>query len=597
MKKSVGHLPLKTIIDKTLGRETCELALMHADVVDVFGREVLPDRTVLIDSGMILAVVPADECPVPNAKETVDCRRHFLTPGLTDAHVHIESTLLTPENFARAVLPCGTTCVVADPHEIANVSGSRGIEYMLEASEGLPVRIMLAAPSCVPCTPFEDSGAVLDAEALAPFMQHERICSLGEVMNYPGLLACDEDLLRKVARTTALGKTADGHCPGLGGLSLQAYAAAGITTDHETTEKDAIRERIRAGMYVFIREGSAALGLKEMIRTVTPENAGRFCFCTDDLHAEDILKFGHINVILRRAVRAGIPAPTAVAMATINPAQCYGFKNMGAVAPGYKADLVLMEDLKRFKPLRVWSGGRLAVSDGTLAPMRQAVPVPEEIRNSMHVQEIRTKDLVLPVPSGRARVVCVEPYSLVTDCKVMDVAVDKDGNFATRENANLCKLAVIERHKGLKKIGLGILKGYFNSGYLKGGAVATSISHDSHNIVVAGRSDAGMLMAVNKVIEMGGGIAMVRDGAVAAALKLPVAGLMSEESAEDVARELKVINDLAASYAACEGVAPLTTLSFMALCVIPHLKVNTRGLFDVDAFKFVPVDAGADTAE
>ena len=592
MSKQEKRLPLKKAVAMTLGREACDLALINANVVDVFGRTVLEDRTVLVAGGQILAVVPSAKCPSPNAKEIFDCRHRYLTPGLTDAHVHIESTLLTPENFARAVLPCGTTCVIADPHEIANVSGLRGIEYMLDASEGLPVHIMLAMPSCVPCTPFEDAGAELDASAIARLMGHERICALGEVMNYPGLLAGDDDLLAKVEKAEELGKVADGHCPSLSGLDLQAYAGCGIRADHETTEPDLVRERIEAGMYVFIREGSAAQGLEQMLPAVTSDNAGRFCFCTDDLHAEDLLHSGHINSILAKAVSLGLPAATAVAMATLNPAQCFGLKHRGAVAPGYRADLVLMEDLVDFKPCRVWSDGACVADGDTICGFREPVAVPEEILHSMHVAELAPDCLKLPVPSGKARVISINPYSLVTDSVIMDVITDEEGNLATRQNTDLCKIAVIERHKGLNHIGLGILKGYFYSGQLLGGAVATSISHDSHNIVVAGRTDEGMLLAARTVIEMGGGLCMVRDGKVVSSLRLPVAGLMSQEGAEFVAKGLQVLDSIARQCRCCEGVTPLTTLAFMALCVIPSLKVNTRGLFDVNAFKFVSVDAG-----
>lgn len=592
MERSESVSVLQRRVAMALGREACDLALTHADVVDVFGREVLKNRTVLVGDGHVLAVLP-DICSTElKAKTVVDCQGRVLMPGLMDAHVHIESTLMAPEEFARAVLACGTTCVVADPHEIANVAGAAGIQYMLDASENLPVRVLVALPSCVPCTPFEDAGAILNAADLEPLMRHERVCSLGEVMNYPGLLAGDPDLLAKVSAAHALGKTVNGHCPGLTSRELDAYAGCGIGDDHEEVSPECLREHVQAGMYVFIREGSAARGLNRMITAVTPENAHRFCFCTDDLHAEDILEKGHINAILAGAVRLGLPAATAVAMATLHPAQCFNLKKTGAVAPGYRADLVLMEDLCDFRPLKVWSAGQLVRDEKGVLPVRASVPVPECILRSMHLGVFDLASLKLAVPSKRARVIGLLPHSLMTEAKIMDIDVDADGCFDPALNPGLCKIAVVERHKGLGLTGLGILDGYTKQGAMLGGALATSISHDSHNIVTAGSNDADMLLAVRTVAEMGGGIALVREGAVVASLKLPVGGLMTQEGATRVARDLTAINSAARSYAVSDDVDPVVTLSFMALCVIPSLKMNTRGLFDVTTFSFVPVDAG-----
>lgn len=583
---------LRSMVEMAQGKRPCDLILTHARVVDVFGREVLENRTVLTGAGRILAVLPDAACTGMQAAEVVDCAGRYLLPGLMDAHVHIESTMLTPPSFARAVLACGTTRVVADPHEIANVAGRDGIAYMLKASAGLPCHIHIALPSCVPCTPFEDAGAVLDAAALGDFYAEERVCSLGEVMNVPGVLGADEDMLAKIAAARAAGRMVDGHCPGLAGAGLQAYAACGMGNDHEEEDPEVLREHISSGLYVFVREGSAARSLARVLPCVTEKNAHRFCLCTDDLHAEDILKSGHINAILRKAVALGLNAPTAVAMATINTATCFGFDRCGAVAPGYVADMVLVDSLTNFAVQAVWSEGKQVVSDGRVLYEAAPCPVPAHIEHSVHVKEPSLEDLKLPVPSGRARVIGMLPHNLATRALVREVAVDEESNFAAAQNPGLCKIAVFERHKGLGLAGCGILENYALPGRLLGGALATSISHDSHNIVVAGSSDADMLAAVRQVAAMNGGIAIVHNGECTASLPLPVAGLMSSAPAEEIAGRLAAIEEAARSFAVSQDIDPVMTLSFMALCVIPELRVHTRGLFDVTSFSFTSVDAG-----
>lgn len=596
--KGAGPELLQRRVAMVMGREVCDLVLENVQVVDVFGREVLPDRVVLVGDGVVLAVLKSSEVQEIRARERVDCQGKFLAPGLMDAHVHIESSLLTPPSFAKAVLPCGTTRVVADPHEIANVCGAAGIRYMLEASRDLPVRVHVALPSCVPCTPFEDAGAVLDASSLEEFWTEERVCSLGEVMNYPGLLQGDEDLLAKIAAARTAGRMVDGHCPGLAGRELQAYWSAGVGNDHEELDPELVREHVRAGAYVFVREGSAAKSLSSVLPAVTAQNAHRFCVCTDDLHAEDILKRGHINAILARAVSLGLDAPTAVSMATINTALCFGFANCGAVAPGYEADLVLFEDLVSFRPAKVWCQGRLAAENGRVLA-RSGQPtrsrrVFEAVTNTVHVGKLDVACLKLHVPSGKARVIGLLPHNLCTVAKILPVEVDEEGLFGAGKNPGLCKIAVFERHRALGLVGLGILEGYAKQGRLLGGALATSISHDSHNIVAAGSSDEDILLAVQTVAEGGGGIAIVRDGKCGAFLPLPVAGLMSEAGARDVARDFGAIEEAARAFAVSSDIDPVMTLSFMALCVIPEIRVHTRGLFDVTTFSFVPVDAGGE---
>ncbi len=583
---------LKRGIDAALGRRKSCLALTNAKVVDVMNCEVIPGATVVIDSGRIAAVLHGGEAKSVNARAVFDCGGKYLIPGLMDAHVHIESTLLTPGAFAAAVLPCGTTRVVADPHEIANVGGQLALRYMYDAAAGLPLSIHFALPSCVPCTPFEDAGAELTALDLEPFLHEEKTISLGEVMNCPGVLACDDDLLCKIRDTRNAGLAVDGHSPGLAGSGLQAYAGCGILNDHECGTPEEMKDRIAAGMYVFIREGSAARNLEALLKGLTPANAHRCAFCTDDLHAGDILARGHINHILAKAVKAGIPAPVAVSMATINPASCYGLQGVGAIAPGYAADLCLVEDLVSFRVQDVWCAGRQVVRDGRLTADIPSGPVPAPLLDSVRLGDFGARALRLPVPSGKAHVICMQPHSLVTEDRVMPVATE-DGCFAAGRNPGLCKVAVVERHKGSGKVGLGILGGYVGKGRFLGGALATSIAHDSHNIVCAGDSDEDMAAAIEAVARMHGGIALVRQGRVLASLALPVGGLMSTETAGETARKQEAIFAAARAFDVSPDVDAVMSLSFMSLCVIPALKVNTRGLFDVGKFTFVPVDAEA----
>lgn len=583
---------LKRGIDAALGRRKSCLALTNAKVVDVMNCEVIPGATVVIDGGRIAAVLRGEEAESVNAQSVVDCGGKYLIPGLMDAHVHIESTLLTPGAFAAAVLPCGTTRVVADPHEIANVGGQLALRYMYDAAAGLPLSIHFALPSCVPCTPFEDAGAELTALDLEPFLHEGKTISLGEVMNCPGVLACDDDLLCKIRDTRNARLAVDGHSPGLAGAGLQAYAGCGILNDHECGTPEEMKDRIAAGMYVFIREGSAARNLEALLKGLTPANAHRCAFCTDDLHAGDILAHGHINHILAKAVKAGIPAPVAVSMATINPASCYGLQGVGAIAPGYAADLCLVEDLVSFRVQDVWCAGRQVVRDGRLEADIPSASVPAPLLDSVRLGDFSTGALRLPVPSGKAHVIGMQPHSLVTEDRVMPVETE-DGCFVAGRNPGLCKVAVVERHKGSGKVGLGILGGYVKEGQFLGGALATSIAHDSHNIVCAGDSDEDMAAAIEAVARMHGGIALVRQGRVLASLALPVGGLMSTETAGETARKQEAIFAAARTFDVSPDVDAVMSLSFMSLCVIPALKVNTRGLFDVGKFTFVPVDAEA----
>ncbi len=571
-------------LEQAAGRAEADLRIDNAMVADVFSGEFFPS-SVCVGQGRILGF---SHLP---AREVVDAGGAYLLPGFIDGHVHIESSMLCPARFAELVLPRGTTTVIADPHEIANVKGADGVRYMLEASRGLPLDVRIMLPSCVPALPFEDAGAVLAAADLAALSDDEKVAGLGEMMNVPGVLSGDPDVLEKIRAARARGRQVDGHSPGLTGEGLDIYSAAGVGTDHECTTVEELRDRIRRGMYVLLREGSASRDLLRLLPGVTPDNSRRCLFCTDDRQPADILERGHMDSHLRIAVAAGLDAMSAIRMASLNAAECYGLRDRGAIAPGLRADLVLVDDLRHFRPLMVWTGGCLSAEGGI---MKAALPHrdPGDLRRSVNLAPLPEQPFILRLPSGPAsrkvRVISLLPHSLVTECREREIQVDSDGVFDFARNPGLLKIAVLERHHASGKIGVGLLDGSYG---LSGGAIATSVAHDSHNIVVAGDDDSDMKLAVEKLARIGGGVVMVSRGQVLDALALPIGGLMSEQPATEVADGLRRLLGLAREhYHISEDADAFMTLSFLALPVIPHLKITARGLFDVDAFRFVPVE-------
>lgn len=571
---------LKARIDKAMGREPVDLLITGAKVLDVFNGRLFEDSVAIAD-GEFVGFGEFE------ARETLDAGGRTMIPGLTDAHVHIESSMVSPRQFATCVLARGTTTVVADPHEIANVLGADGIRWMLEASRGLPLDVRLMLPSCVPATPFEHAGAVLEATDLAPLMELPGVLGLGEVMNYPGVIHADPGVLDKLMLARRSGRVADGHSPGLSGQELGAYAAAGIRTDHECTTPEELNERVRLGMYVLLREGSAARNLEALLAAVTPCNARRCLLCTDDREPADLLSRGHIDHSLRLAVAAGLDPITAVRMATLNPAECYGLDNKGAIAPGFAADFVLMDDLREFNPWRVYAGGVLTAEDGDLVA-KLPTAAPEGAEGSVRLAPLGPDALKLRLGAPRANVIGIIPDSIVTKAFVRDVVLDAEGCFHPGSNPGLAKLAVVERHKATGNVGLGIVENYG----ISGGAVATTIAHDSHNIVVAGDNDADMLAAVADLEAMGGGVTLVKGGEVLARLALPIAGLMSDAPAAEVAGTLARMLELAHDELGVDrAVQPFMTLSFLSLPVIPELKLTDTGLFDVRSFAPVGVTA------
>ncbi len=570
---------LKRMTDMAAGREPADLLIVNARVLDVFTGEIV-ESAVSVGGGRFLGF-----SGIP-ARETLDARGAWLLPGLIDAHIHIESSMASPSRFAELVMPRGTTTVIADPHEIANVLGQDIIRYMIESGRHLPLTIYVSLPSCVPATPFEDAGAVLDRAALEPFINDPSVSGIGEVMHFPGVIAGDPDMLSKILLGLHAGKTVDGHAPGVLGRDLDAYLVTGIRTAHECTTVEELQENLRRGCYVLIREGSAARNLAGLLPGISPAASRRCAFCSDDQHIGDILRRGHMDNHLRQAVQMGMDPVQAVTMCTLNAAECFGLHRKGAIAPGRDADFLLVEDLVDFRAWRVYARGRLVAENGQMLAKPDRSP---EIGNSgpcgtMHVAPLDAAAFELRIPTGRARVIGVLPGAIATRHETRDVVTDARGLFHCAENPDLCKIAVVERHRATGRMGIGLLSGYG----LRGGAVAASIAHDSHNIVVAGDNDADLLLAVRELIRMGGGVIMTRNGAVSARLPLPVAGLLTDEDPAETGRILaEMIARAHAELGIPADVDPFMTLSFMALPVIPELKLTARGLFDVRNFVFV----------
>ena len=489
--------------------------------------------------------------------------------------------MVHPAEFARAVVPHGTTTVIADPHEIANVLGLEGVRYMLEATADLPLNVYLMAPSCVPASPLETSGAALGAEDLALLFQEERVLGLGEMMNFPGVIRGVPEVLDKLQ--VARGRPRDGHAPGLSGLDLNAYVGTGIHSDHECTSLNEALEKLRLGMTIMIREGSTTHNLDDLLPLVMPGNASHCFFVSDDRHPADLLARGHIDAILAQAQpQELLPPVTLVQMATLNTARHFRLWDLGAVAPGYRADLLVLEDLETFRVAHVFKDGRLVAQDGVLLgdtlPAQRAIPP-----SCMRVPDLRAERFVITATGTRLRAIGLVPGQIITPVCVEEARVE-DGIALADPERDLLQIAVVERHHGTGNIGQGFVKGFG----LKRGAIASSVAHDSHNIIVIGCSAAEMAAAVEAVVKMGGGQAVVAGEQVLAELPLPIAGLMSDRPLEEVSAQVEALNRAAAGLG-CALDAPLMTMSFLALVVIPELKLSDRGLVDVKTFDLVPL--------
>jgi len=513
-------------------------------------------------------------------RERLDADGCFIAPGFIDAHIHLESTMLTPREFARVVVPMGTTAVVADPHEIANVLGLDGINYLLEASRDLPVTVFFMLPPCVPATDLETAGARLGAREIGMLLPHPRVLGVAEVMNYTAVLEKEPEILAKLR--LGRGKRIDGHAPRLSGKDLNAYVGVGIKSDHECTTPEEALEKLRAGMHVFIRQGTIGKNLEALLPIVTPSNAVRCGLVSDDRHPTDLLAEGHINFLLQRAVALGLSPVTAVQMVTINPAKYFFTTDIGAVAPGYRADLVLLEDLTEFRARVVLKAGRPVARDGALVvELPQPAPAP---RSAVNIGWSRMSGLEITAAGGGiAKVVDLVPDQLTTRKLLTRLAI-RDGLAVADPSRDISKVAVVERHRGTGNVGLGFVRGLG----LRAGALASTVAHDSHNVVVVGTNDADMLAALRAVERMQGGLAAVKDGTVLGAVSLPIAGLMSDEPVERVTSQVTEL--LAAARTLGSPLRdPFITLSFLALPVIPALRLTDRGLVDVERFRLVPL--------
>lgn len=567
---------IKQLIDVATARGEPDLVIKSAQIVDVFSGKILEGDVAIID-GRIAGIGSY------SGKKTFDAKGAFLLPGFIDGHVHIESSYTDPPSFARLLLPCGTTTVIADPHEICNVSGLDGFDYMVESSLSLPLSIFFMLPSCVPSSPFENSGAVLLADSLAKRMDLPQVLGLGEMMDMEGTIGADPAVVDKLALAKKWRKLIDGHAPGVHGHNLNAYAAAGIHTDHECTTPSELQERIERGMYVLLREGSATRDLLNLLPGVTPANAHMCLFCTDDRQPQSILEEGHIDNHLRLAVDFGLDPIIAIRMATLHAANCYGLHDRGAIAPGRRADLVLVNNLKEFAVQNVFVAGQLYKEEQSFKP----TPIPSKVATKIVLDDFHRDRFKLRLTSPQVRVIEIIAGAVVTNMAKKEVLLDNKGYYRHDPSQDILKLAVVERHKGTGNVALALITGYG----LKHGAVATTIAHDAHNIIVAGDNDADMATAVESLVTLGGGIVMVRDGELLDSLALPIAGLMTNKGGLYVNEKLKNMHQIALEELGIpENIDPFMTLSFMALPVIPHLKVTDMGLFDVDSFSFVSLE-------
>jgi len=570
----------KKLIDTAAGRVPADLVIKNCKVVDVYGGSIIEGDIALCE-GLIAGVGQYQ------GRREINAEGRFAAPGFIDSHIHVESAYVSPEELGRLIVPHGTTTIISDPHEITNVCGIAGLEYMIEASKHTALDIKWMLPSCVPATPFEHSGAVVDAEAMEPVIGREEILGLGEFMNYPGVINADSGVLDKLMVAARHGKPIDGHSPRVSGLELNAYASAGIMTDHECTTAGELRDRLSRGMYVLLRMGSACHDLPELVKAVTPLSSRRCLLCSDDCQPKTILSEGHLERHLRLCVKAGLDPVIAIQMASLNAAECYGLMDRGAIKPGLRADIVLLDDLADFRVRRVFVAGQEVAADGRYLPEVTKHDI-SATRGRFRVRDFSADKLKLSVNSDRAHVITMMSGGVVTRNEIAEITRDENGCFVYDPDRDIVKIAVIERHHNTGNVAVALLKDYG----LKLGAIALSIAHDSHNIIVVGTSDADMAYAVEKLIEQDGGIVLAREQSVLESLPMPIAGLMSDQSGEWVDEQLTRIHRTAVDVLGVrENLEPVMQLCFMALPVIPEIKLTDMGLFDVAKFDFIPIEA------
>lgn len=568
---------LEKLIKAAKGEVKADVVLKNASYIDVFSGKISKGDIAIVGKKIVGTGNYEGETEI-------DCTGLTVLPGYIDGHVHIESSQLSPEEFASLIVPRGTTTIIADPHEITNVCGMDGCEYISRASENIPLDVKLQLPSCVPATPFETSGARLDGGEISKQIKKDYIFGLGEFMNYPGVINCDRDVIKKLEAAHAEGKIIDGHAPAVYGKELNAYLCGGITTDHECVTKEEIEEKVSKGMYIHIRHGSSTQNLGNA-KFINARNSRRFILCTDDRHAADLKEKGHIDDALRRLVKDGLDPVTAVTCATLNCAECYSLKWRGAIAPFWFADLVVVDGLKNFNALYVLKDGKLVAKDGKALFDTSKRYLPKTVLNTVHLKELSADDFKISIKGNKVRAMTIEPGGVVTGCEIVEVR-NEDGDINVK-GTDLLKLAVVERHKMTGNIGKAIFKGYG----LKGGAMGITIAHDSHNIILLGDDNAAMAKAANKLKEIGGGMVLVETDGETHYLTLDVAGLMSSCDAENLQSYSRAIIEQAHGMGVKREYEAFMSLAFLSLAVIPRLKILDTGLFDVEKFAFTTLEA------
>lgn len=564
----------KNILPVALGKEKADLVFKNGKIIDVFNEEIIL-KDLAVSKDVIVGFGNY------SGKKEIDLKGQYISPAFIDAHLHLESAMVSIEEFAKVVIPLGTLTIVADPHEIANVAGETGIEYFLKLGNKLPWNFNLMVPSCVPVTPFDAGGAILDAEKIKQLITKNTFFGLGEVMDYEGVISGRKYIWDKLE--VMKDYFIDGHAPNLIGEALNAYLLAGIKADHETTTSHEALEKVSKGMFVMVREGSVTRDLESLLPAINDKNASYFLFATDDRHPEDLINEGHINFIVKKAIKLGMNPIKAIKLATINAARALGLNKLGALAPGYKADLLVIDDLKDLNIKQVYKDGKLVAKNGQFLFETQldSLEKPEKIFHSVNIAQL--KEEAFKIPKGKKfRIMTLQKDKIVTKMEVFTLPDDFEESEFTRYNIN--KIAVVERFKRSNNIGLGLIKGFG----LKSGAIASSIAHDSHNIIVLGTNSIDMKIAVEKIEELQGGIVVTNNGKVIDFIALPVAGLISKEPITTVSEKLRnlksIVNNLGV-----ELISPFMTLAFMGLPVIPEIKITCKGLYDVDNNCFVPL--------
>ena len=571
-----GTDEMKRAADIAAGRIKADVVLKNARYLDVFNAR-LCEGDIALCGGLIAGIGSYE------GEKEYDFSGKVVLPGLIDSHMHIESTQLSPEEFASLAVPRGTTLVIADPHEIVNVCGLAGADYMSRAAARTPLDVRLMLPSCVPATPFETSGAVIDSKEIAKAFRGKRFFGLGEMMNYPAVAAGDEEVLAKIYAAHSTGRITDGHAPEMSGKALNSYIVSGVRTDHECATAAEAEEKVSRGMYVLLREGSASHDLKNLLPAVNERNFRRFALCTDDRHADGLAAEGHIDHVLRMAVKYGLKGELAAVMCTLNAAECYGLKGKGAIAPGYDADLAVFDDVQNFNCVAVFKDGRLVAENGK--PLFSGrLRLPAAVKNTVKVAPVSADTFTIKLNGTRARVIGLQEGTLVTKNLVEEVT-SRNGDVVL-EGTDLLRLAVVERHFASGRAGLGLVKGYG----LKNGAAATTVSHDSHNIIVVGDDKQAMADAVEELKRIGGGMTLVHGGKIMS-VPLDIAGLMTSAPAEKHVALLAELSQKAYDAGVCRDFDAFMTLSFLALAVLPELRLTDKGLFDVNAFGFTKIEA------